>query len=99
MDGDLAALAWEARQRGTTYGEVVAQLQPGEMEKIRRKYAAYRSWTSHPAYGKHCGECKHFRPLVRNGKTLRSGGCDRKPEAKVGASNRACRGNFVLKET
>lgn len=98
MASDLAVLAWEAKRRGTSYGEVVARLQPGELERIRKRYAAYHSWTSHPAYGKHCADCKHFRPLSRNGKLLRSGGCDEKPEAKAKASDRACRGKFEAAE-
>lgn len=94
MVSDLAVLVWEAKRRGTSYGEVVATLQEGELERIRKQYASYHNWTSHPAYGKHCGDCKYFRPLTRNGKVTRSGGCDKKPEAKVCASNRACRRNF-----
>lgn len=37
----LSALAWEARQRGITYGELVACLTPGEEADIE---ARFRKW-------------------------------------------------------
>ncbi len=33
----ISLLAWAAKQRGTTYGNVVAGLKPGEMDRIRRQ--------------------------------------------------------------
>lgn len=36
----LAALAWEARQRGISYGQMTAQLRPGEDLEI---YARFRA--------------------------------------------------------
>lgn len=42
----IVLLAWAARQRGSTYGDVVAALKPGELEQIRRQY---REWKQEQA--------------------------------------------------
>jgi len=34
----LAALCWEARRRGVSYGQLVAQTSREERESIRKKY-------------------------------------------------------------
>lgn len=38
----LKALAWAARERGITYGQLSAALKPGEEEKICRQYEAWK---------------------------------------------------------
>ena len=38
----IRALEWEARRRKTSYGKLVAQVQPGELEEICERYIKYQ---------------------------------------------------------
>lgn len=44
MDGttQLKALAWEARRRGITYGQLSAALKPGEEDGIYQRYEKWK---------------------------------------------------------
>lgn len=67
----LSALAWEARRRGLTYGELAARLTPGEEEDIEAQYQRWKAGQEPGTWGGNYAGVRTYTARKGHGSPIR----------------------------